>query len=75
MADRRSINSDTYEDPVIEDAQVGLKADARALKQLSSSADAARAKRTQKSVATLDAAIVDGVVGSKSESKQDGTGK
>lgn len=75
MSDRRSVNSDTYTDPVVEEGQVGFKADTQTLKQLSSSAKAAQAKRMQKPAAALDAAVRDKLLGDKSDSKHEGAGK
>lgn len=57
MADRRSVSFDDYKDPIVEDAQVGLKGTPETLNQLSSSADAAKKKRTAKAAAAIDAAV------------------
>jgi hypothetical protein len=57
MAERTSISSNDYNNPVIDDATVGFKADAKTLNQLSSSAEAAKKARGQKALAAFDNAM------------------
>lgn len=57
MCDGRSVSSDDYKEPIVEDAQVGLKGTPETLNQFSSSTDAAKKKRTMEAAAAIDAAV------------------
>ncbi|OJD12428.1 hypothetical protein AJ78_06979, partial [Emergomyces pasteurianus Ep9510] len=58
MTDQRSsISSQDYQDPVIEEGKLGLKADLKTLKQLSSSAEAAKENRMKQAKANLLMAV------------------
>ncbi|PGH14481.1 hypothetical protein AJ80_05926, partial [Polytolypa hystricis UAMH7299] len=65
----RSVSSEDYKDPVIEEAQVRVKGTANTLNQLSSAADAAKKTRTVKAAAALDAAVRQALLGENDDSK------
>ncbi|TPX25119.1 hypothetical protein DIZ76_010568 [Coccidioides immitis] len=58
MTDRRSsISSEDYKDPIVEEGKVGLRTDLKTLKQLSSSAEAAKENRAKEAKANLLMAV------------------
>lgn len=60
MPDRNSatsINSENYIDPAVEEATIAVETNPESFVQLSSSGNAARAKRAEKSKANLDRAV------------------
>lgn len=76
MADKRSsVNSDTYNDPVIEEATVGVKGDVATLRQLISSGNASRDRRAEKAMDSLRAAAAELKSKTKGGSGQDKGGQ
>jgi hypothetical protein len=71
MADRRSISSDNYENPVIEEANFSLRGTAQTLNQVSSSAKSAKENRTVKAAAALDSAVRERLLQEEKDSKKE----